>query len=94
MPDLTISTLAGILLSLVFSYIPGASTWYEKFTAQQKSLLMLLFLALACVVIFVASCLGFLTQLACTADGAKSLIPLFISAMIANQSTYQITKNI
>ena len=94
MDNLSLAGLAGIIISLVFNYVPGASDWYAKLTPQAKSLWMLGFLLIACLVLFGASCLGYSSQVACTVDGAKSLVPLFVTAAIANQSAYLITKNI
>lgn len=91
MTDLTLASIAGILISLVFSYVPGAADWYKKLTAQFKSLWMLAFLLLACVVIFLASCMGYSAQVACSVAGAKALVPMFISALIANQAAYIIS---
>ncbi len=94
MSDVNLAALAGILISLVFNYVPGASTWYEKLDNKAKSLWMLFFLLAACIVLLMASCLGFSSQVACSVEGVKSLVPMFVVAMIANQSTYLITKNI
>lgn len=94
MPDFTLPALAGIILSLFFAYIPGASTWYESLTKQAKNIWMLVFLLAACAVIFAAGCLGYSQQVACTIEGAKSLLPMFVSAAVANQTTYLLTKNI
>lgn len=94
MDNIELAALAGIIISLVFNYVPGASTWYATLTAQAKSLWMLGFLLIACVVLFMASCLGYSSQVACSVEGVKSLVPLFVIAAIANQSTYLITKNI
>jgi hypothetical protein len=91
MPETTIASLAGVIISLVFSYIPGVSDWYANLNAQYKSLWMLAFLLIACGVLFGAGCLGYSSQVACTAEGAKSLVPLFIAAAIANQATYLIS---
>jgi succinate dehydrogenase hydrophobic anchor subunit len=94
MPDFTLPALAGILLSLFFTYFPGASTWYEKLTAQAKSIWMLVFLLVACAVLFAAGCLGYSAQVACNLEGIKSLFAMFVAAAVANQSTYLLTKNI
>ena len=36
-----LASIAGVVLSLAFSYIPGLSTWYGGQSAQAKSLVML-----------------------------------------------------
>ena len=89
-----LSYVAGILLSLAFSYIPGLKDKFDTLSSGYKSLVMLGLLAVAVGVIFSASCLGYTNAPACTAEGAKSLIPLFIAAAIANQVTHSFTKNL
>lgn len=92
--DGSLPAIAGVLLSLGFTYIPGMSDWYEKLTAQQKSLLMLGLLLLACVVILGASCLGYSNEVACAQEDVKKLFLSFVTALVANQSTYLVTKNL
>ena len=94
MDNVNLAALAGIIISLVFNYVPGASDWYAKLDNKAKSLWMLAFLLIACLVLFGASCLGYSSEVTCTVDGAKGLLPVFVTAAIANQSTYLITKNI
>ncbi len=36
-----LSTISGALLSLGFSYLPGASDWFSRFDGRRKRLLML-----------------------------------------------------
>ena len=90
-----LSSLAGITLSLLFSYIPGLSSWYETLTATYKRLVMLFLLALTSVASFGLSCLGWLPyfnlDIACTEQGAVELLSAFVLALVANQSTYLIT---
>lgn len=91
-PEL-LASISGIVLSLLFSYVPGLSGWYEPKSAQQKSLIMLLLLFLVTVAVFGLACanvqLGF--NVVCSADGAWALVKVFVTAMIANQSTYMIS---
>jgi hypothetical protein len=87
--------LAGLLLSLLFSYIPGFSGWFEKLDGIQKRLVMLGLLALVAIGLVVATCAGFASDLGlqatCDRSGLVSVIWAFMLALIANQSTYQIT---
>ena len=91
MSETTISSVAGILISLAFTYVPNLRDKYDALSAGYKSLVMLGVLAAAVGVLFGASCLGYATVPACTVEGAKSLVPLFINAVLANQSTYVLT---
>jgi hypothetical protein len=91
MNETTIASVAGIVVSLVFSYVPGVKGWFDALTADYKRLVMLGALVVAVGVLFGASCLGYATDPACTVEGAKALLPLFIAAVIANQGTFLLT---
>lgn len=84
-----LSQIAGVLLSLAFSYVPGLREWYDGFDSPRKALFMAGLLFLAASVIFAAACGGiYATGISCTQDGALSLIKVFIAALIANQGAY------
>jgi hypothetical protein len=91
MSESTIASVAGIIVSLAFSYVPGLKEWFDALAANYKRLVMLGALVLAVGVIFATSCLGYATEPACTVEGAKALLPLFIAAVIANQGTFLLT---
>ena len=88
-----IPSAAGILLSLLFSYIPGLSDWYATLDKTRKQLVMLAALlsvtggtfGLVCAKLIVVA------VLACTTQGAVEVIRVFIIARIANQTTYRLT---
>ena len=92
-----LSSLAGIALSLIFSYIPGISPRYEALTATYKRLVMLLLLAVTSLGAFGFACLGWLpffgdqVSVTCTQQGGVELLTAFVLALVANQSTYLIT---
>jgi hypothetical protein len=94
----SIAAIAGIVLSLAFSYIPGLKTWYDSQTPQARSLVMLGSLAVVSAAVFGLACAGFAADLGlpvtCDQAGAIGLVKAFIFAVIANQSTYSITKRI
>ena len=91
MTETTLASLAGILLSVCFSYVPGLEGWYKQLAGQYKRLVMLGALLLIAIGVFALSCAGVTAQVACTQEGAESLIGLFVSALIANQAAYMIT---
>jgi hypothetical protein len=86
-----ISGVAGILLSLGFSYIPSFSEWYYSITKQLRGLVMVGFMALVAVVVWLLSCYVGYGFVQCTTNGAKVLIEAFVSALLLNQATYQVT---
>jgi hypothetical protein len=98
-PSLTpelLSAIAGILLSLLASYCPGFSTWFERLEATRKRLVMLAALAAASAAIVALACSGLAEQLGlqatCDVNGAVRALQAFILALAANQSAYLISK--
>jgi len=84
---------AGLLLSLVFEYVPGASDWYEKYTAVQKRGIMVLVLLVASVLIFGASCTGLYNlNLDCGVGGIMELLRVFLACLVANASGHSLLK--
>lgn len=89
-----ISTIAAIILSLVFSYIPGAKDAFDKLNGTAKRLYMLLAVAVTTCTIFALACWPLVKDvipIQCTQTGAIALITYFVQAMIANQATYLIS---
>lgn len=86
-----LAAIAGIILSLLFSYIPGLSDWYDHLDSTQKRLAMAALLLGVSGGIFGLSCGNVITAVVCDKSGALGLIQAFIAALIANQATYQIS---
>lgn len=86
-----LSMIAGILLSLLFSYVPGASDWYGALDGVRKRLVMLGLLFLAAVGAFALSCAGIYDFAPCDQAGAVQAVEAFIAAVIANQTTYLVS---
>ena len=91
-PEVLVSA-AAILLSLLFSYVPGFGSWYQPLPADKKRLLMLGFLAVISLGAFGLSCMDWVVAigLTCTSQGAFGLVKIFVSAIIANQAIYAIS---
>lgn len=88
-----LSSVAGILLSLIFSYVPGLSTKYEALETTQKRLVMLGALVIVTGAMFGFACLGwFGVPLTCDQAGIEQLLGAFVLALTANQATYLVTK--
>lgn len=90
----TLSALAGVLLSLAFSYLPGLRTWYADQVPEHRALVMLGALLVAGLLAFGLSCAGLQQVVPCSQPGAWSLVTAFVTAAIANQATYSLTKRI
>ena len=87
-----LAALAGLILSLLFSYVPGLSDWYEPLEQTKKRLIMLGLLVVVAAGVYGLSCgptnLQFVT---CDKAGVMALISAFITAMVANQATYELS---
>lgn len=86
---------AGVLLSLIFSYVPGANAWFAAKDANVKRLIMLGLIAVVTGVVFGMSCwsvtASWVPDLTCTTEGLKGLLAAFAVAVIANQAAYAIS---
>lgn len=104
-PEL-LSSIAGVLLSLLASYLPGFSTWFDRLSATHKRLLMLGVLAAVTTAIVGLTCAGLGQPLglpaiglpatslpaACDQGSVTLALQSFILALVANQSAYLISK--
>lgn len=81
---------AGIVLSLGLFYIPGLSDWYNGLAPQKQAGIMAGLLLAVAAAIFGLSCAAWLSAVSCDVEGAKSLVNVFIAALMANQATYLI----
>lgn len=81
-----LAALAGAVLSLAISYIPGLKDWYDALTPTPKRFTMLVLLALSAVGALVWGCR--LDLAPCVALGWENYLSAFIAAAIANQTAY------
>ena len=88
-----ISALVGIVLSLVFSYVPGIRDLWAKLTPTKKRLWMLLLLVLVTLAIFGIGCIPGLQikVVTCDKNGIMELAKIFFIALVANQSAFEIS---
>jgi len=86
--------IAGIVLSLLFSYFPGLSGWYDYLLPNAKRFVMLGALLLAALGVFGLACLGKYNLVSCDVIGAWGLLEYFVFALIANQSVYLLSPEV
>ena len=87
-----LALIAGAVLSLAFSYIPGLSNWYGKLDAIAKRLVMLGLLVVTAGAVFGIACWGIVeTGVTCDQAGALGMVRALIAAMIANKATFLIS---
>lgn len=85
--------IAGIVLSLIFAYIPGIKTWYDVKDSATKALIMAGMLLLVVVGVFGLACAGFsfnAVTVSCTKVDLMNLIQVYIFALIANQASFKL----
>jgi hypothetical protein len=87
-----LSSVAGIVLSLIFSYIPGIKEWFEPLANKYKQALIGGLLVVVAVAIFGLACAGITDAVTCDKPGALDMVELLIVALVANQSAYLLTK--
>jgi ABC-type transport system involved in cytochrome c biogenesis permease subunit len=89
-----LSYYAGILLSLIFSYVPGIEDKYKLLDGVYKRLVMLLLLIITTGGIFALACWSVTAEfipITCDPVGLKTLVTAFIGALIANQAVFLIS---
>ena len=85
-----ISGLAGLLISLAASYLPGFAPWYHSLSILHKRLVMLGASAIGALLIAGAGCAG-LYDHPCTTAGLQELATAFGVVLVATQTTYLLT---
>ena len=83
--------IGGIILSLVFEYVPGLTGWYNELKDEYQKLIMLGSLLLAAGGIYALACLGRYDLVTCDVDGLWKLAEYFVLAAIANQTTHRLS---
>lgn len=87
----TLSAVAGAVLSLAFSLVPKLRNWFDGLTSNARRYVMIGLLAILSSAIFAASCKGWASWVACSADGLVGLIKVALAAATANQVVHRLT---
>ena len=88
----SIGAVAGVILSLLFKYVPGLDAWYAKQESSAKELIMLGIMVVAVGGAFGLSCAGWLDIYACTELGARDAVFALVGAVVGNQGAYSALK--
>ena len=83
-----LGSIAGIVLSLLFSYIPGVRDRFALLSSTEKSLFMAAMLLAVSIGALGLSCASVVNVIECSQSGVVQLVSVFISALVANQATY------
>jgi len=86
-----LALIAGAVLSLLFSYVPGLNAWYAGLLPEVKRLAMAALMLLVAGVVFGLACAGLLSGVTCTQAGAFELLITWAAALVGNQTAYMIS---
>ncbi len=90
-----LASIAGVVISLAASYLPGFSAWYSRLDGSRKRLLMLGLLAASALAVLRARMRGMAEPLtlglSCDLAGALALVRAFLTALVSNQATFAIS---
>lgn len=80
--------IAGVIISMLFEYLPKLHDWYNAQPDNYQRLMMLGLMLAAALGAYGLSCAGVVDAWACDKGGLLSMIKVFLAAVIANQATY------
>jgi hypothetical protein len=90
-----ISAVAGVILSLLFSYMPGLKDWFASLDGTYKRLVMIGLMLVVALAAFGLSCGGlgaqFGVSISCTQEGAIGLLLAFVAALVGNQAMFLVS---
>ena len=90
-----LSGIAAVVLSLIFSYVPGSESKWAQLEGVYKRLWMLAGLLAITLAVFALACSGFAGQFGleatCDQAGLIELVKVFGLAAMANQTAYALT---
>jgi hypothetical protein len=93
-----LAAIAGSILSLLFSYVPGLNSWYQALEATYKRLVMFGLLVIVAGGSIGMACAGwgadFGLTLTCDRAGAAGVVQALLLAVMANQATFTITPQV
>lgn len=85
-----ITAAAGVVLAILFEYVPGLKDWFNALDDNYQRLVMLIALLWVVAGSFGLSCYGKFEYFECSEAGVWAAVQAFIAALVANQSTHRI----
>ena len=97
-PDLIVM-LAGVLLALIFDFIPKAKAWFDMKSVEGKRLINAGILLVVVGAIFGFNCLGWgaglgIPAVVCTQEGALFMVQLFVLGIGMNYGTHAVARGV
>ena len=83
-----VAGIAGVALSLIFGYVPGARQWFEALEPVRRAQVMGGLLILAALIIYGGACYTPWQAVECAEAGFWKLAELLGAALLANQAAY------
>lgn len=83
--------IAGTVVSVLFSYLPGLSGAYDALDNTTKRLVMAGVLLVVTAAVYGLSCANVFSYFTCDKAGIFKAVEIFIAALVANQATYLVT---
>jgi hypothetical protein len=85
-----LAALVGVLISLLFAYLPGLKSWFNKQSSEAKGGITAGVTVLAALAVYGLSCAGWFTQLGvtCSQGGFQQLVTIIIGALVGMGGTY------
>jgi CHASE2 domain-containing sensor protein len=91
-PQTLVAFLAA-LLAVLFDWLPGLKTWFDKKTEGQKRGIMALLLLIVVALVFGLGCFNLIvTGWVCTVIGVQAALMLLLEAIAINQGVHFISK--
>lgn len=91
----TIAVIAGAILSLLFSYVPGLNTKFAELVTETKQLIMAGLMLLVAGAAYGLACAGvgddFGIVVSCDVAGIIALVKAFFLAIAANQGIFKLS---
>lgn len=86
-----LSMAAGIIVSVVLSYIPGLRPKWALLDPDYKRLILLIILALLSLGIVLLSCYGVIPFIVCDKGGLIKFLTIFGASVISSQAAYMVS---
>lgn len=83
-----LGAVAGVILSLLFSYVPGLREKFAALDSTKKSLAMAVMLLAVAGGAVALSCGQIVNVVECSKSGIIQMVSVYVAALVANQATF------
>lgn len=94
MTNETLSIIAAMVMSLIYSFFPGVKAWYAALDDASKFSVNVLTIVVMSSAIFLMSCVGITVKITCDAFGVDLLLNMILRFATAYGSTYLLTRKL